>query len=151
MVAALERRVGALYDRWAEIFRHLPLVADFWREMAGEERLHALIVGAAREVFPATALALPGGWSEQLTKVGKLLAVIEANTVPGLSLEEAFAQAEELETSELDTVTGLIIRQAGARFSRLAPLVNRSGLDRHRERMVEAHRRFCTIDPLRVR
>ena len=149
--ADLERRVGALYDRWAELFRHLPLVAAFWREMAGEERLHALIVGAAREVFPPTAPALPGAWNQQLEGIEKLLADIESELSAEASLEKAFARADELESSELDTLRALIVEHAGTRFSRLAPLVGSSGVDRHREKVLQAQHRFCSAESPRRR
>lgn len=142
--AELERRVGALYAQFAEVFRHLPLVAAFWRELAGEERLHALIVGAAREVFPPTAPALPGGWSQQLEQIDKLLTRIEAGVSAELSLDQAFARAGEIEASELDTLRILIVEHAGTRFSRLAPLVGSSGVDRHRDKVLDRAQRSAT-------
>lgn len=150
-VADLERRVGVLYERWAEVFRQLPLVAAFWRDMAGEERLHALIVGAAREVFPPTAPAVPGSWTQQLEAVEQLLARTETDAPAALSLEDAFARAEQIESSELDTVRMLIVEHAGTRFSRLAPLIDRSGVDRHRDKVLQAQHRFCSVEPPRRR
>jgi len=141
-VADLERRVGALYERFAALFRQSPLVAAFWLEMAGEERLHALIVAAAREVFPATAPAPPGEWSARLAEVEKLLSAIEARAVAGVSAQDAFAGAEQLEASELNAVTESVLRHAGTGFSRLGPFVARSGVDRHRDKVLEARRRF---------
>lgn len=149
--ADLERRVGTLYAQFAEMFRQLPLVAAFWSEMAGEERLHALIVGAAREVFPPTAPALPGGWTEQLEGIDKLLTQIESAVSADLSLENAFARAAEIESSELDTLRLLIVEHAGTRFSRLAPLVGSSGVDRHRDKVLQAQHRFCTVESPRRR
>ncbi|MBI4517995.1 MAG: hypothetical protein HY699_19500 [Deltaproteobacteria bacterium] len=142
-VAGLERRVGALYERYAELFQHAPQAAAFWREMAGEERVHALVVAAAREVFPATAPALPGEWTVQLKGIERLLGELESRAGAGLALEEAFAAAEELEATELNTVTQLIVRHAGRGFARLGPLVNDAGVDQHHQRMAEARRRFC--------
>jgi hypothetical protein len=141
-VAELERRVGALYDRFAELFRQSPLIADFWREMAGEERLHAVIVAAAREVFPVTAPAPPGEWSARLAEIEELLSAVESRAVTGLSLADAFACAEQVEASELNAVTESVLRHAGAGFSRLGPFVARSGVDRHRDKVLEARRRF---------
>jgi hypothetical protein len=143
-VADLERRVGALYERFAELFRPQPLVAAFWREMASEERLHALIVAAAREVFPATAPAPPGAWSTQLADIDRRLFSIEARATTGVSLNEAFTCAEELEASELNAVTESIIRHAGGGFSRLGPLVGQSGVDRHHDKVLEARQRFLS-------
>ena len=141
-VAELERRGSTLYERFADIFRQSPLVAAFWRDMAGEERLHALIVGAAREVFPATAPAIAGQWTAQLAEIEKLLSHLESKAAAGLSLAEAFTGAEQLEASELNTVTALIIQHAGTGFSRLGALVEHSGVDRHRDKVLQARQRF---------
>ena len=141
-VAELERRVAALYDRYAELFRHSPLIAAFWREMAGDERLHALIIAAAREVFPVTAPAPPGNWSGYLTAVADSLSAIEGRVGDAVPVEDAFASAEQLETSELNMVTESIIRHAGEGFSRLGRLVGNSGVDRHLHKMLEARLRF---------
>ncbi len=145
--AELERRVGALYDRFAEVFRHLPLVAAFWREMADEERLHAVIIAAAREIFPATEPAMPGNWSALLADVDTMLATYEARAVSGLGLAEGFAYADELEASELNTVTQVAMQHAARGFSRLEPLLGLSGVDRHRSKVVEARQRFISELP----
>lgn len=142
-VVDLERRAGALYDRFADLFRDVPLAAVFWRDMASEERLHALIVAAAREVFPATAPAPSLPWDEKLSAIERLLSGAEANVCPDLPLEEAFAQAEVLETSELNAVTALIVQHAGPGFSRLGTMVGRAGVDQHAEKLLEARQRFC--------
>ena len=62
--------------------------------------------------------------------------------MPGLPAPEAFACAEQLETSELNAVTESVLRHAGAGFSRLGPFVARSGVDHHHDKVVEARRRF---------
>ena len=142
-VAGLERRAAALYERFARIFAESPLVAAFWREVASEERLHGLVVAAAREVFPATAPPPAGEWAAQLATVEGLLSSIESKTAGGVRLEDAFADAEILEASELNAVTALIIEHAGAGFSRLGAVVGRSGVDQHHDKMVEARQRFC--------
>jgi len=149
-IADLERRVGRLYERFADRFRAAPLVAAYWRDMADEERLHALIVLAAREVFPATEPALPGGWQQQLTNLGALLLSVEARAQQGVSLEEAFACAETVEASELNAVTALIIRHSGKGFSRLGPLVTEAGLDHHHEKLLQARQTFCSAEKPRA-
>jgi hypothetical protein len=142
--AELERRVGALYDRFAQVFQHLPLVAAFWREMADEERLHAVIIAAAREIFPATEPAMPGNWTALLAEVDALLSAHESKAAAGLGLAEAFACADELEASELNTVTAMTMRHAARGFSRLEPLLGLTGVDRHRGKVLEARQRFVS-------
>ncbi len=148
-IADLERRVGRLYERFAELFRLAPLVAAYWREMAAEERLHALIVAAAREVFPATEPALAGQWPQQLADLGALLLTLETRAQQGMSLEEAFTCAETVEASELNAVTALIIHHSGNGFSRLGPLVSHAGLDQHREKVLQARQTFCSAEKTR--
>ncbi len=141
-VAEMERRVGVLYGRFAERFQRRPLVAGFWRELAEEERLHALIVAAAREAFPPTAAAPPGKWRAQLSNIAEQLALAERRAGGGLALDEALNWAEELEASELNALTEVIVRHAGGGFSRLAPLVGQLRVDAHRDKVLEARRRF---------
>jgi hypothetical protein len=99
-VAGLERRVDALYERFAALFRPRPLIAAFWNEMAGEERLHALLVAATREGFPVTAPAPAGDWARQLGGIEQRVDVLEARAASGINVSEAFASAEELEASD---------------------------------------------------
>jgi hypothetical protein len=141
-VADLERRVGSLYERFAALFRARPLIAAFWNEMAGEERLHAVLVAATREVFPVTAPAPPGEWAVQLTAIEQRLAAVEVRAAAGVTLYDAFASADEIERSELNAVTELIIRHAGRGFSRLAPFIEQSGVDHHRDKLLEARHRY---------
>ena len=148
-IADLERRVGRLYERFAEFFRPAPLVAAYWHDMAADERLHGLIVAAAREVFPATEPALAGEWQQQLRDLGALLLTLETRAQQGLSLEEAFTCAETVEASELNAVTALIIRHSGAGFSRLGPLVSHAGLDQHLGTVLQARQRFCSAEKTR--
>jgi hypothetical protein len=104
--------------------------------------LHALLVAATREVFAVTAPAPPGEWAAQLAAIEQQLGTFEARATAGISLYEAFAGAEELEASELNTVTALIIRHAGRGFSRLGTFIDRAGVDQHRDKLLEARRRF---------
>ncbi len=142
-LADLERRASALYGRFGRLYERSPLVASFWQEMASEEQLHALIVAAAREVFPSSAPAPDGEWQQKLASVDQLLSTAESKAAVGLALEDAFAIAEQVEASELNAMTELIIHHAGSRFSRLGPLVGQAGVDRHRDKVLEARRRFC--------
>ena len=141
-VAGLERRVGALYARFAAAFRSRPLIATFWNEMAGEERLHAVLVAATREVFPVTAPVPSGEWGRQLGAIEQRVGVLEVQAATGITVSEAFVGAEELEASELNAVTALIIRHAGRGFSRLGTFIDGAGVDHHRDKLLEARRRF---------
>ena len=141
-LAEMERRVGTLYARFAEVFQRRPLVADFWRELAAEERLHAVVIAATREVFPPSTLAPPGEWGTQLSGIAQRLSAAERRASDRLPLHEALTWAEELEASELNTLTHVIVEHAGGGFSRLAPLVGQCGVDAHRDKLLQARRRF---------
>ena len=93
-VAYLERRVGALYTHFAAHFRQRPLVAAFWDEMAGEERLHALLVAATREVFPVTAPVPAGEWAAQLARIEQQLGEFEARAAAGVPAKSQAASSD---------------------------------------------------------
>ena len=141
-VAALERRVGALYERLATACAALPPLAEFWHEMAAEERLHALVITAAREAFPPSEPLPPGDWTLRLDQIAALVARAESQAASGIQLAASFDCAEAIEASELNAVTGLIIGRAGAEFSRLGSLAAHAGVDHHREKVLQARRRY---------
>lgn len=140
-LANLERRVAALYAGFAYSVRHLPPVAAFWREMAADEDMHALVIAAAREVFPPSASPPSEDWARQLAVVEALLDRVEAQLERGLSPAAAFACADEIECSELNAVTGLILQRAGGDFSDLVQLGAYWPVDRHREKVARGWER----------
>lgn len=146
-LAQRERRAGEIYQRLAGSFADLPSVAAFWREMAADEEIHALILEAAREVFPPTAPPPEvAGWTRKIAEVDALLEQVRAEVGASLSLAEALARAEELERSELNQLTAFLVQRAAREFSRLEFLVLDFHLDRHREKLAMARARF--VPPL---
>lgn len=143
-IADLERRTGALYGRFAEAAQHLPPTAAFWREMAADEELHALLVTAAREVFPPSMAAPRGDWERQLAAVTTLLDRVEDEARAGISPTAALARAEEIERSELNLLTRLVLERAGVDFSRLVPLAGDWFDDRHHARLARARATLAT-------
>jgi hypothetical protein len=105
----VEHRVERIYLAFAEAYRSIPPAASFWREMAADERFHALIVKAARELFPPTAPPPPGDWQRQIAEVEAVVREAEVAAARGCPLLEAFGQAERIEGSEIGTITGLIL------------------------------------------
>jgi rubrerythrin len=142
-IAECERRVGTIYDRFAARASHLPPVAAFWREMAADERMHAVVVTAARELFAPTESPPSRDWARELGAIEELIRTVEDELGAGLPLADAFARADRLEGSELNTVSKLIIEHAAAGFSRLGPLTTAWPIDRHREKLARARDRLA--------
>jgi hypothetical protein len=143
-IADLERRVGAIYDHFAERAAHVPPVAAFWREMAGDERMHAVVITAAREIFAPSESPPPGDWSRDLRAVEELIHAVEDDVRRGtLSLGDAFGHADRLERSELNAVSSLIIEHAAVSFSRLDPLLAHWPIDRHYDKLVQGRERLA--------
>ncbi len=142
-IAELERRVGAIYDQFAARAARRPPVAAFWREMAADERMHAVVITAARELFAPTESPPPRDWTSELTTVEALIHTVEKELGTGLSLEGAFVRADRLEGSELNTVSTLIIEYAAAGFSRLAPLLTAWPVDRHHDKLARGWERLA--------
>lgn len=142
-VAELERRVGTLYDQFAARASHLPPVAAFWREMAADERMHAVVITAARELFAPTESPPSGDWARELRAIEELVRAVEDELGTGLPLAAAFARADQLEGSELNTVSKLIIEHAAAGFSRLGPLLAAWPVDRHHEKLTRGWDRLA--------
>ena len=143
-VADMERRVGEIYAHFATMFSSRRGVATFWREVAADEQLHALLVGSAREVFPVAAPAPPGDWSAKLKEIDELVKSVETELRTGLSLTEALERAEALERSELNVMTAVVLNRAEAVFSRFGLLGNLWRLDAHIEKFTRARARFCS-------
>ncbi len=142
-IAELERRVSAIYDEFARRASHLPPVAAFWREMAADERMHAVVITAARELFAPTESPPPGEWARELADIEALIRTVEEELGSGLSLADAFARADQLEGSELNTVSTLIIEHAVTGFSRLGPLLTDWPIDRHHDKLAHGSERLA--------
>ena len=142
-VADMEGRVGQIYTGFAKMFSSRPRVVEFWQEAAADERMHALLIGATREVFTASTPAPNGKWSTQLKKLDGLVKGVEAELQMGLPLVDALSRAEAIERSELGMMTALILGRAEAAFSRFRRLRKLWRVDAHAEKLAHARARFC--------
>jgi hypothetical protein len=89
-IAELERRVAAIYDASAARASHLPHVAAFWREMAADERMHAVVITAARELFAPTP---PGEWTRELAAVEELVRSLNVSMSGGVARNSGVIRA----------------------------------------------------------
>jgi len=142
-IAKLERRVSAIYDAYAVRASHVPPVAAFWREMAADERMHAVVIAAARELFAPSESPPASEWARELIDIEELIRTVEAELSGPLSLADAFARADQLEGSELNTLSKLIIEHAGTGFSRLGPLLTDWPVDRHHDKLAQGWERLA--------
>jgi hypothetical protein len=97
-----EERAAAIYAQFASHFSENARLSSFWLEMAMHEKQHAGLLQFCLYdgLFAAD---LPG--RSKIQKLDALFKRIEKRAAdPGLTIEEAFLLAVELETSEVNTI-----------------------------------------------
>lgn len=138
----IEARIGDLYERFAADRADVPELADFWRDMAAEERTHAGILEAAAEYFASSPEREPID-HELIAVVRGYLAAISGST-SSLTVTETLAIALDVETLELDAVFAELVRRSGGEFTRISREIDLalSGLAHHEQglhEMIERH------------
>jgi rubrerythrin len=102
----LERRVADIYSQFAASLNDDKELASFWLGMAEEEKHHAKILAAekaALEVDSDTGYFMPE-FPAKLAEMDTLLKLIEEKARTGVTKDEAFELALQLEQSELNTI-----------------------------------------------
>lgn len=139
----VEAYMEALYHALAEKFVATPTVADFWRRLADQERMHALQLEVIRNNLSAEEL----GQESKAPALGyeRVLArPIEDRLAPVKDLDDAFAVAVELETPETNALFSFLIKH----FSR-DPQVEHlllEALQQHIEQLADFARFFGISD-----
>jgi rubrerythrin len=106
-----EREAQTLYLGLAERFAHEPQVADFWREMAEEERLHIEGLQQIFESLTPQQQETPAD-PDTLWKAHELSQFSASKALQGIkTLEDAYELAHELEYSEVNTVFEFILTE----------------------------------------
>ncbi len=112
---AIERNAAAIYERLAARFAHDAELGMMWSAMAQDERAHASSLErwyALAEQEPPEQRGQATGFERDVEAVEGLLAeTLEASSRVA-SLEEAFALALALETSEIDTIYITLLRSS---------------------------------------
>jgi hypothetical protein len=100
----IERKAAALYAEMEAKFKHVALVADFWRRMHNDEIEHEAILTDARDRLPAEVLAQqPGvGFAVQVADARRWIDRIAVDHIT--TLDDAYELAHELEFSEVNAI-----------------------------------------------
>ncbi len=111
LAITVENYMEAFYTALAEKFLHVMPVADFWRRMAEQEKMHALQLQVIRDSLSEAELRSPLAFTESDAYYDLILAQPVAERVAKVqNLEEAFALAASLETPETNALFSFLIR-----------------------------------------
>ena len=148
----LEQRCADIYSQFAGSVNDDKEVESFFLGLAEEEKHHAKILAAekaALDVDSDTGYFMPE-FSAKLTEMDTLLKKVEEKARAGVTKEEAFAFALELEQSELNTIYRDLVLMGRAAVKLMARHVDESlSLPKHQEGLVEGMRRFIPHSPTR--
>jgi hypothetical protein len=145
--AEIERLVGKIYYRFSHLFLSRPELRDFWWEMAREEEQHANILTACKALIAnyedeALDPAISGDKADELA--ARLNSFLRRGT-PSLTVEDAFAIAVDIESSEIDVIYGKLLQLGGPQIGKT---MENLGVPAsvQRQKLKAALRRFCS-DP----
>ena len=141
----LEDRVAAIYSQFAGSLNDEKDVESFFLGLAAEEKHHSKILAAekaALEVDSDTGYFMPE-FPAKLAEMDTMLKKVEETARMGVTKEEAFALALELEQSELNTIYRDLVLMGRAAVKLMARHMDESlSLPKHQAGLVEGMRRF---------
>ena len=151
--AGLERMAAGLYEILAARFAADAELATLWSAMAADEREHARKLLAWRTIVadePADRRPQASGFAAAVDAVERLLRR-SRGSAPTADVEEAFALALGLESSELDAIYATLLQASP--LSRSADLydAHRSEPGDHHGRLIAAAERRCRTERNRLR
>jgi len=150
--STLEERCADIYSQFAGSLNDEKEVESFFLGLAEEEKHHAKILAAekaALEVDSDTGYFMPE-FPAKLTEMDTMLKKVEAKARTGVTKEEAFAFALELEQSELNTIYRDLVLMGRAAVKLMARHMDESlSLPKHQAGLVEGMRRFIPNSPTR--
>jgi rubrerythrin len=135
----VEQTAGEIYDALARRFRADEPFSRFWAGLAEDERQHAKKLATWRRL-----LELEGktsgrdlvGFSEGVEELERLTGQLRERAHEVETVDEAFALALSLETSELDTIYTMVLQSSPiARFPDL-PETQRAEIGKHHEALL---------------
>ena len=151
-------RCSILEQRVADIYRQLAAHSDdmelksFWLGMAEEEKHHSKIMAAekaALEVDSDTGYFMPE-FPAKLTEMSALLKLVEEKARLGVTTEEAFALALELEQSELNVIYRDLVLMGRTAVKLMARHMDQSlSLPKHQQNLLNGVKRFVPAGPIR--
>ena len=150
--SVLEQRVAGIYSQFASSLNDDKELESFWLGMAEEEKHHGKILAAekaALEVDSDTGYFMPE-FSAKLMEMDTLLKRIEEKARLGVTKDEAFALALELEQSELNTIYRDLVLMGRTAVKLMARHMDQSlSLPKHQQDLLEGAKRFLPEGPIR--
>jgi rubrerythrin len=148
----LEQRVADIYSQFAGSLNDDKELESFWLGMAEEEKHHSKILAAEKavlEVDSDTGYFMPE-FSAKLVEMDTLLKHVEERAKLGVTKDEAFALALELEQSELNTIYRDLVLMGRAAVKLMARHMDQSlSLPKHQQGLLEGVKRFVPTGPTR--
>ncbi|HEV8714781.1 MAG TPA: hypothetical protein VGX03_18375 [Candidatus Binatia bacterium] len=148
----LEQRVADIYSQFAGSLNDNKELESFWLGMAEEEKHHGKILAAekaALEVDSDTGYFMPE-FPAKLTEMDTLLKRVEEKAKLGVTKDEAFALALELEQSELNIIYRDLVLMGRAAVKLMARHMDESlSLPKHQRGLVEGMKRFVPTSTAR--
>ena len=141
----LEQRVADIYSQFAGSLNDDKALESYWLEMAEEEKHHAKILAAekaALEVDSDTGYFMPE-FSAKLMEMDAYLKQVEEKARVGVTKDEAFALALDLEQSELNTIYRDLVLMGRAAVKLMARRMDETlSLPKHQQAFLEGVTRF---------
>jgi hypothetical protein len=141
----LEQRVADIYSQFAGSLNDDKELESYWLGMAEEEKHHAKILAAekaALEVDSDTGYFMPE-FSAKLVEMDAYLKQVEEKARVGVTKDEAFALALDLEQSELNTIYRDLVLMGRAAVKLMARHIDESlSLPKHQQGILEGVKRF---------
>jgi rubrerythrin len=147
----LEQRVADIYSQFAGSLNDDRELASFWLGMAEEEKHHSKILAAekaALEVDSDTGYFMPE-FSAKLMEMDALLKSVEEKARIGVTKDEAFSLALNLEQSEINTIYRDLVLMGRAAVKLMARHMDQSlSLPKHQQDLLEGLKRFVPSGPI---
>lgn len=148
----LEQRVADIYNQFAGSLNDDKELESFWLGMAEEEKHHGKILAAekaALEVDSDTGYFMPE-FPAKLAEMEALLKRVEEKARIGVTKDEAFTLALEMEKSELNTIYRDLVLMGRAAVKLMARHMDQSlSLPKHQQELLEGLKRFVPTGPVR--
>lgn len=153
--STLEQRVAEIYEQFAHSLPNDELsLKSFWLGLSAEERQHAraLAVEKAALEFEADPGYFMPEYPAKLVTLDTMLKQIEEKARQGVTTDEAFHLALDLEQSELNMIYRDLLLTGRAAVKLMARHVDQSlSLPQHQQNLVEGVKRFLPASSVQQR
>ena len=147
----MEQRVADIYGQCATSLKSDRELASFWRGMELEEKHHAKVLAAEKAALAVDSN--PGyfmkEFSEKLFKMDRFLRKIEQKAQRGVTKDEAFALALDIEQSELSSMYQDLVIMGRSAVKLMERDIDESlAISKHRQEFVTGMKRFAPNEDL---